>query len=204
VRITPASASGRRFDAGVDMIAVSDEGGRAWQRHVAPSHLEWTAGRSFPPRWIEPLAWDAQGALYSFWADGKDLRLERSLDKGEDWTTWRIAVGEEISYYPYLIAKGRGELVASWFSGRGDNVRDHVARIDASDAVAPPRVALASPFQLDCWQPGTRPEDPQVRYAGGEYLATTFLREGGLAVVSSILNPREHRFGFSWRKYEVR
>jgi hypothetical protein len=204
VRITPASASGRRFDAGVDMIAVSNEGGRAWQRYVAPSHLEWTAGSSFPPLWVEPLAWDAKGALYSFWADGKDLRLARSLDKGENWTTWRVATGEEVSYYPYLIAKGRGELVASWFSGRGDSLKANVARIDASDAIAPPKVTLSSPFQLDCWQAGARPEDPQVRYTGGEYLATTFLKEGGLAVVSCILNPRERRFGFSWRRFEVR
>jgi hypothetical protein len=153
-------------------------------------------------RW--PLAWDAQGALYSFWADGKDLRLARSADKGETWTTWRVASGDGVSYYPYLIAKGRGELVASWFSGRGESLKAHVARIDASDAAAPPKVTLAAPFELDCWQAGARPEDRQVRYIGGEYLATTFLKEGGLGVVSFIQNPREQRFGFSWRRFEAR
>ncbi len=205
VRITPASASGRRFDGGVDLIAVSTNGGLSWPNYPAPSHLEWSASiRAFPPHWVEPLAWDAQGALYSFWADGKDLRLARSLDKGDTWTIWRIASGDEVSYYPYLIARGRGELVASWFSGRDETLKARVARIDASEAGGAPKVTLSAPFQIDCWLPAARSADPQLRYSGGEYLASTFLKEGGFAVISFIQNPREQRYGFSWRRFEVR
>jgi hypothetical protein len=65
-------------------------------------------------------------------------------------------------------------------------------------------VSLSEPFQIDCWYPAARPGDPQVRYTGGEYLASTFLKEGGFAVISFIQNPREKRFGFSWRRFEAR
>ena len=34
-----------------------------------------------------------------------------------------FAAVEELSYYPHLIAKGRGELVSSWFSERGDSLK---------------------------------------------------------------------------------
>ena len=36
VRITPLSASGNKFHPGVDLIAVSTDGGRTWRKHPAP------------------------------------------------------------------------------------------------------------------------------------------------------------------------
>lgn len=44
VRITPLSASGYGFDEGFDLIAVSADGGKTWQKHPAPGDREWAAG----------------------------------------------------------------------------------------------------------------------------------------------------------------
>jgi hypothetical protein len=41
-------------------------------------------------RSVEPLAWDARGRRYSFWADKRGVSLARSSDPGETWTTWRV------------------------------------------------------------------------------------------------------------------
>ena len=209
VRVTPASASGRRFDAGVDLIAVSNDGGARWRKHPAPGRREWLEeGRpgAFPPRWVEPLAWDAQGALYSFWTDQHSLWLARSRDLGETWTSWHLADREDILYFPYLVARGPGELIITWFSGRFDTLRAHVAELNVSQDTATPRMIETSSFTPDTWSrpPGSAPEIPFSRATLGEYLAANFLSTGGIAVVSAIQNERDQRFGFTWRRLESR
>ncbi|HME08402.1 MAG TPA: sialidase family protein [Bryobacteraceae bacterium] len=205
VRVTPLSASGFKFNEGVDLIAVSADGGLTWQNHPAPGQKPWSASfSSFPPRWVEPLAWDAQGNLYSFWADGKALWLAQSLDRGATWASWQVAEGDEDSYFPYLIARGRGELAATWFSGRGETLQAHAARFDVGSRSTPPKIIESPPFRPDTWGRDTKPEDPPIRDTGGEYLAVTFLKAGGVAVVSPIQDEREHRFGFTWWRLEER
>lgn len=193
VRVTPLSASTKKFDPGVNLIAVSTDGGAIWQDHPAPDQRQWSASsfNDFPPRWVEPLAWDAEGALYSFWADGKVLWLARSLDRGETWTSWRVAEGDEVSYFPYLTGRGRGELAATWFSGRGETLQAHVARFDVRNGATPPRI-IELPFR------------PDNRSTAGEYLAVMFLKTGGLSVVSPLANGRERHWGFSWWRFEAR
>ena len=80
VRVVPFSASGKKFDAGVDEIAVSLDGGATWRTRPAPGQREWAPADSQPavPRWVEPLAWDAEGALYSLWTN-KDGPLARAI-----------------------------------------------------------------------------------------------------------------------------
>ena len=208
VRVTPVSASGNKRDEGVDLIAVSVDGGITWRKHVAPGIREWVRSPSYTdsvPRWVEPLAWDKRGALYSLWTKSKEVCLARSADRGETWTTWRLAEGPEVAYYPYLVARGPGELAATWFSGRSETLEAHAARIDIGEGRTPPRMIESQTFKPDSWWPPSRtPEDPQTRETAGEYLAILFLHKGGLAVVSPLMNWREKRFGFSLWKLEER
>jgi len=205
VRITPLSASGNRYDEGVDLVAVSTDGGLTWRKYTAPGVRDWAPPSSdteSTPRWVEPLAWDVRGSLYSLWTGAGGVWLARSADQGETWTTWRVADGPEPVFYPYLVARGPGELAATWFSARQEVLQAHAARIDVAEGPTPPRVVESQPFESDCWQESRLPDDLPVRYAGGEYLAVCFLRNGGLAVVSPVQNWRGNRFGFSFWKVE--
>lgn len=203
VRVTPSSASGNKFTPGVDLIAVSLDGGKTWQKHPAPGERDWSPDfKKGTPRWVEPIAWDASGALYYLWGTTKGLWLAQSLDQGETWKNWHIVERDEITYFPYLIARGRGELAASWSSGDGDTLQAHVATIHVGDGKAPPQVIESQPFQTDTWR--DHPTEPVHRTTGGEYIPIIFLRAGGLGVVTTIQNDREKRLGFRWWKFVER
>ncbi len=204
VRVIPTSAAGMKIDEGIDLIAVSIDGGMTWQKRAAPGTREWNL-LPFPvPRWVEPLAWDEKGALYSFWTNLQGIWLARSLDQGGTWTTWRLKESPDVAYYPYLTARGRGELAATWFSGWTGTLQAHVARIDVGEGTAQPQIVESAPFKPDSWAYFVPPEFPPIHDTAGEYLPVLFLRKGGLAVVSTIQNMREKRFGFSLWKIEER
>jgi hypothetical protein len=203
VRIVPPSASGNKFAEGVDLIAVSRDGGKTWQKHAAPGQRDWSPDfMKGTPRWVEPVAWDASGALYYLWGTTKGLWLARSLDQGQTWTNWHIVDRDEISYFPYLVARDRGELAATWSSGEGDTLKAHVAKIDVGAGKALPQVIESQPFQTEIFSraPKAQPGDPLLRGTGGEYIAVMFLREGNLGVVTTIQNRPEKRLGFTWWK----
>jgi hypothetical protein len=107
-------------------------------------------------------------------------------------------------YFPYLVARGHGELAIAWFSGRGETLYAHVARLHVSRRDALPRLIESQPLRTDSWGGGRSVNDPQYRDTAGEYLGLTFLRDGGLALVSPIQNRRAQRFGFSFWKIEER
>jgi BNR/Asp-box repeat len=219
VRISPASASGNRVDPEVDLVAVSTDGGTTWEKHPPPSHLDWTQPTDMSPgvtipRWVEPLAWDSAGRLYDEWTDSTGVWLARSADRGATWTTWRVAEGPHMAFYPYLIARGPGELAATWFSEDLDALRStpdsadlrwHVALITVGDTDAPPRVTQSPPLPTDAFRTwvvdGDTLSGPDT---GGEYVALTFLREGGLGAVTPIQDLNAHRMGFTFWRLEAR
>ena len=206
VRVVPSSASGNRFTEGTDLIAVSADGGTTWQKRPAPGDRDWApAGTPGAiPRWVEPLAWDSTGALYSLWTNIKGIWLARSLDSGVTRKTWRVSEIDDLSYYPYLTARGQGELAATWFSGGGERLRWHVARIYVQGPEAQPRVVEAPALQAECWRAAGAEGSAPVRDTGGEYLPVLFLRDGDLAVVSPIQNPAANRFGFVFWRFNER
>jgi len=205
VRIVPLSASGNKIDREVELVAVSTDGGTTWEKHPAPGRRQWGFPLGNPkdlPRWVEPVAWDS-GALYYLWSEGLRLRLGRSTDRGATWATATVAEGTEDLYFPYLIARGSGELAATWISGRGDSLRANLARIEWKEGTEP-RVVRAEPFELESWLGLERTAGPPVRDAAGEYLGVTFLADGALGVVSPIQNAAAGRFGFSWWRFGAR
>ncbi|MBM4186700.1 MAG: exo-alpha-sialidase [Gemmatimonadetes bacterium] len=212
VRYVPMSASGNRFDAGVEGLAVSDDRGTSWRRYPPPAPLAWyplfdtTVTPPVPrmpeqPRWVEPLAWDSTGALFAFWAVDSTVWLGRSLDKGGTWQSWPIAVAPATAYYPYLVARGNGELAASWITGKGAAMRANLARIAVTDS-GPPSVALAEPFDFESYTlPGFGPDG--TRDAAGEYLPVLFLADGSIGIVTPIQHVAASRMGFMWRRYRL-
>jgi hypothetical protein len=151
---------------------------------------------------VEPLAWDAAGSLYYLWTEPGSVWLARSMDQGSSWQAWRIAQPTDPSFYPYLVARRKGELAATWFSGLGTTWRAHVARIDVVDRGTP--TVAETTIIPDTWGLSSRREPPDRRSAAGEYLPILFLRDGSLAVVSPIQNERAGRFGFTWWRLGAR
>jgi hypothetical protein len=201
VRIVPSYAGGSRFSAGADFVVVSTDGGSTWRKRRPPGDQDWSPGDTpgSTPRWVEPLAWDGKGALYSLWTNRKGVWLAQSTDDAVTWRQWRVADIDALSYYPYLTAKGRGELAATWFSGTGESLQWHLARIEIGKFPARPRVAERSELRTDSWA-RTTDSGATLRETAGEYLSVLFLSNGDIAVVSPIQHLQIKRLGFSfWR-----
>jgi hypothetical protein len=146
------------------------------------------------PRWVEPVAWDSTGALYSLWTDARGVHLARSLDAGATWQQWLIAEPTgTTAFFPYLTARLEGELAATWFTAEmpgSASLRAHVARLQVSDGGDRPRVRTAT-IEVDA----TTGKAPTP---AGEYVPALFLRSGRLAVVTPIQNRMAKRLGFSY------
>ncbi len=221
VRISPPSASYNRFDAGADSVAVSTNGGRTWSTHAPPEQEPWPtvaammSGRAIP-RWVEPLAWDAAGNLYDLWTDSAGVWLARSSNRGATWTRWRVATPppHRQFFYPYLVARGAGDLAATWFSGDlgslathpdSMDARWHAALISITDSASTPTVVESRALPTDAWRPLVVHGDTiSVPDPGGEYAGVTFLNAGGIAVVTPIQDPSMHRMGFTFWHLEAR
>jgi hypothetical protein len=182
-----------------ELVGVSTDGGRTWQKRAAPGDRDWPSKGSrtvTTRRWVEPLAWDASGALYYFWTNRDGLWLARSADLGSTWTKWNLEKTSDVAYYPYLAARNKGQLAATWFSGLEQTWTAHVMTITVAGSASP--VVAEAAIQPETWGLSSRRENPQRRNSAGEYLPVAFLRDGRLAVVSPVQNERASRFGFSF------
>ncbi len=207
VRITPLSASGNKYDEGLDLIAVSTDAGATWSKHPAPGERDWSPDfeSDATPRWVEPLAWDARGNLYSFWGNKRGVSLARSSDRGETWSTWRVLDMPQPSFFPYLIARGHGDLAATWFTASSATAADlqwHLARIDASGD-GQPRITIAPPQTIESKRVYSK-DNSERNDTAGEYLAAAFLRDGRIAVVTPIQHASAQRNGFAYWVFEPR
>lgn len=215
VRVVPISVSGNSFNAGEDWLFTSTDRGATWTKRTPPGTREWRAmrdttksppewmGEAPQPRWVEPIAFDATGALFMFWGHDHKTWLARSRDLGATWTTWQVTADSGVTYFPYLVARGDGQLAASWFTGTGDALVASVAYIETDDDDSP-RVHRAPSFAPEAFQPGVPPDTVPRRTAAGEYLGMTFLKDGSIGVAVPVQHPTAQRLGFAFRRYEVR
>jgi len=212
VRVVPLSASGNRFDAGVESITISEDGGATWHSRLAPGTRDWAPMKDTTvsppvwsegeqPRWVEPLAWDSAGALYSLWGADSTVWLARSRDRGVTWTTWPVATGRAVPFFPYLAARGDGELAASWYEGRDDSLRVQVAVLSTT-ADAEPQVTLAAPFVVEAYT-STGSGGGRTRDTAGEYVPVGWLADGAVGVVTTVQDMAGKRMGFVWRRFVV-
>jgi photosystem II stability/assembly factor-like uncharacterized protein len=202
VRLTPVSASGNKYTEGIDLIAVSTDGGRSWEKRNAPGKRDWAPmdAPGATPRWVEPLAWDSHGDLYSLWTEFKGIWLARSQDRGLTWETYKIADPDALSYFPDLVVSPSGKLAATWFSGAGESLLWHASVIEFSSGSKQPSVTVSPPMPTSSWMKADEPDHVLVRTTAGEYLQPIFLKNGSLAVVTPIQDVKNNRYGFSlWR-----
>jgi hypothetical protein len=122
------------------------------------------------------------------------VHLAQSRDQGR---TWRhsliVETNDTTAFFPYLVARGTGELAATWFAARMPgyrSLRAQAARLQVNEDGGPPGVRTAS-LQIDV-APDAGPP------TGGEYFPIVFLRAGGLAIVTTIQNRPAKRLGFSY------
>ncbi|MEP6507850.1 MAG: sialidase family protein [Gemmatimonadales bacterium] len=207
VRITPFSRSGSVFNPAVDLIAVSDDEGSTWRKSAAPSKLKWVSWDESDKdpnsieRWVEPLAWDESGNLYHLWTDTSGVHLARSSDRGRTWRAWRIATSGPRPHYPYLTARGNGDLAATWYTGTDSDLRAHVASVKVSGDS--PVVVMSNPFVVDAWKRQQSGDTTRRRDSAGEYFPVAFLRSGELGVVTAVQNFPAQRAGFTWWKFKT-
>jgi hypothetical protein len=203
VRIVPVGTSGNSFTPGADLVLVSHDDGRHWSERPAPGHRQWLSADPVGtvPRWVEPLAWGADGALYLLWNDATGLFLSRSRHGESSWSCRRLASsdGDRIAYYANLVASGR-ELVAGWFTGTGDDLTWRVARIRSPDRADAISVDFSPPFSVDAWMRSPPPGFPPIRSTAGEYAGVARLHDGSIGTIVPVQQYVDRRFGFDfWR-----
>ena len=203
VHVGPGSASGNRCDKDVDFVVVSVDGGASWHPYAAPGSPRPSGCFADPSspiqRWVDPVAWDSAGALYTLWTTEAGVWLARSANQGATWATLRVATdAPDTAFFPYLTARAPGLLAATWLTFAGDSLHWRVARIDMRSGAQTPRIVASAAMALESWS-----GDPLHADAGGEYLPVALLADGSVAVVTPIQHETVHRLGFTWWRFAV-
>jgi hypothetical protein len=198
VRIGSVSASGQVYHEGVDLIAISQDGGKSWQHHAPPGEIKWVLpGAEGLFRWVDPLAWGADGKLYHLWSEGETMWLGWSRDFGASWEKQVIASEGGTAFYPYLTSNEAGDLAATWFVSNDQALSARVAAIQpqiqpqGSDL----RIRIAEPFTPLSWVDTKDVRQPDT---AGEYIPAIWLKNGDMGVASPIQDAHEGQYGFSW------
>ena len=204
VRITPLSASANKFDPGVDHVAISTDDGATWVLRNLPGTRKWTAFSEDADfqRWVEPVAWDSAEHLYSLWSEGNTLWLARSDDQAASWKSWQVAQDSLPVYFPYLVSRGNGELAATWYSGLRESITANVAHIGFAADSGAPRFTMAAAFAFPAYSRGDT-STVRNRDTAGEYIPAAFLRDGRIALVTTIQDGIDKSFGFTFRPFEL-
>ena len=193
VRVSPASASGHKMDQGTDYIRLSNDHGKTWQNAGLPEALTWTEDFSGVPRWVEPLAFDDAGNLYSLWSDGNTLKLGVSANDGEDWKIHPLLSHDDTLYFPYMEISGE-HIMITWISGFGEKLRHNAGIVKMLNQE--PILYSISPQKLDI----------RSRFAGagnglstgGEYFPMIRMSNGNFGMATTIQNQVSGRLGFTW------
>jgi hypothetical protein len=203
VHIIPGARSGFVCDEGTDVIALSTDDGATWRKFPAAGSARPSGCLGHPRetrRWVDPVAFDRSGALYSLWTDSTGVWLSRAKGNMNAWMTWRVSSrdsGAPTPFFPYLASRATGELAATWVLATQDTLHWQAAHIVVRGDDGDPMVRVATPLALESWR-GNGPD------AGGEYLAAAFLNDESIAVVIPVQNDANKRLGFGWRRFAVR
>lgn len=198
-RITPTWGGGAKLTMGIDKIRLSGDNGTTWTTVQAPGERKWRMlGDTDDPdalHWVEPLAFDSDGDLYSVWTGDHGLHVARSRDRGTTWKQFLIATGDV--FFPYAIATEPGTLVVTWFSASKPALADlrwHIARVDGQNMSEPPSQPL----------PCTRKDEhgAVAQDTCGEYLMPAALPGGRIGVATTIQHDAQG--GFTFWTFEVR
>lgn len=206
VRIGPVSGSGHVEHEGVDLIALSRDGGDSWSKYAIPGDIRWDADFERPgsvPRWVDPLAWGRVNTLYHLWSEGQQVWLGQLDDTNtnERWDKRVIAVEKGTAFFPFLSTNVGEKLVATWFVRDGEQLLLRVALINLSDDGESDnhQIALADLVVPQTWVDTIEAREPD---SAGEYAPVLILIDGSIGVVTPIQDAHANRYGFTWRRFE--
>ena len=195
VRVSPLSASGFTYHAGIDLIRLSNDLGSTWSTIPLPEgNRIWSSDLSQGIlRWVEPLAWDRDNTLYHIWSEGKILKLGITEDLGKTWTIYEIETSEDTIYYPFLSIQ-HDVISCSWVSGFEADLRHHAAVIHITGSEV--NLSKLEPLLLD--EIKGRFNSSELPATGGEYFPVQALPDGTFGMVTTIQDYKSDRLGFTW------
>jgi hypothetical protein len=205
VRISPIAASANQFDDGTDLIATSHDNGQTWQKVPAPGTRTWNLDSGDPaiiPRWVEPLAWGSNGRLYSLWSEGDVVKLGWSADFGQTWKQQDVSTEAGMAFFPIMVSSQTGELAATWFVQDAGSLCHRLVLMRPVDQDhSAVEVVRAELFSSLAWEETRDNHNPTP---AGEYFPVVFLPNHDVAVVTTIQDIHDDRWGFSWWRFRLR